>query len=280
MNEWLVKLAQLDRKIIYTLIGLGVTLPLIFPLNLPEEPSDPTRRVFDYIESLPEGTPIILSVDYSASVLPEVHPMMKAVLRHAFARNLRVLATCFDPQGVGLGLEALLEVAKEYDKEYGKDFVYLGYKPQPAAAMLGIGEEIRIIYPRDYYNTPLDSLPVMKGIHTYRDIPLVVSFSGSALPEIWVAYAQARYGAKVATGATAVMAASFYPYLQTGQMIGMLAGMKGAAEYEYLVYKHGYSKAPRPAMRSMDAVSVAHLLIMLFIILGNIGYFAMRRRAS
>jgi len=39
----------------------------------------------------------------------------------------------------------------------------------------------------------------------------------------------------VAVGVTAVMAADLYPYLQSGQLVGMLAGLKGAAEYEKLV---------------------------------------------
>jgi hypothetical protein len=39
----------------------------------------------------------------------------------------------------------------------------------------------------------------------------------------------------VAVGVTAVMAADMYPYLQSGQLIGMLSGLKGAAEYEKLV---------------------------------------------
>ena len=78
-------------------------------------------------------------------------------------------------------------------------------------------------------------------------------------------------------------AADFYPYLQTGQFIGALMGMKGAAEYEYQVNKllkeKGYKNAVNVfAVRGMEANSIAHFLIMLFIIVGNIGYFLSKKR--
>jgi hypothetical protein len=42
--------------------------------------------------------------------------------------------------------------------------------------------------------------------------------------------------------------------------------MRGAAEYEILV------NHPGKAVAGMDAQSFAHVLIVLFIILGNVGY--------
>jgi hypothetical protein len=77
---------------------------------------------------------------------------------------------------------------------------------------------------------------------------------------------------------TAVSAADVYPYVETGQVTGLLAGMKGASEYEIMVQKKGYSTGISRASQGMDAQSLGHLIIMLFIVLGNIGYFYMRRR--
>ncbi len=48
--------------------------------------------------------------------------------------------------------------------------------------------------------------------------------------------------------------------------------MKGAAEYEALV------ESPGPASRAMDPQAIAHAVIILFIVLGNITYFWERRR--
>ncbi len=80
------------------------------------------------------------------------------------------------------------------------------------------------------------------------------------------------------------------PYVESGQIRGILAGMPGAAEYEQMVFKYlnkmGDSKflnkealiIPGKATSRMSAQSVAHLLMVVFIIFGNISYYMIRRR--
>lgn len=123
-----------------------------------------------------------------------------------------------------------------------------------------------------------DTLQMMEDINTYSDMGLLVSISGGMCPLWYVAYAQPRFGIKVACGITAVFVADFFPYLQTGQFSGMLCGMKGAAEYEELVSKKWDVGGRRKAAEGMSSQSIAHIAIMVFVILGNIGYFAVRRR--
>ena len=48
--------------------------------------------------------------------------------------------------------------------------------------------------------------------------------------------------------------------------------MKGAAEYEILVNK------PAMALSGMNSQSLVHLLIIGFVVLGNLAYFAARKR--
>ena len=83
---------------------------------------------------------------------------------------------------------------------------------------------------------------------------------------------------KVGAGLTAVMAPKYYPFLQTGQVSGMMSGMKGAAEYEKLVLEHGYATELGTAETGMNSQSMIHILIIVFILLGNIGYFFSRRK--
>ena len=53
-----------------------------------------------------------------------------------------------------------------------------------------------------------------------------------------------------------------------------LAGMPGPAEYEELIGVKGKGTS------GMDAQSVAHFVIVLFIFLGNLGYFIERKRSK
>ena len=73
-------------------------------------------------------------------------------------------------------------------------------------------------------------------------------------------------------------APEFYTYLGTCQMVGLLGGLKGAADYETMV-REGRENTPAGlATPGMAAQSIAHLVIMGFIVIGNITYLILHRR--
>jgi len=278
MKDLFIKLAKIDRRYIFLLIAVAVILPFLFPLNFPTRATSHTKSVFDIIETIPpENNPILISFEYGPSTMPECHPMAYAILRHAFARRVRVIGITLSADAAGLGEEALQRIAKEYGREYGRDYVFLGFKPGGTAVMLSIGEDLKRTFPRDFYGKPTSEIPMLDSVHNYTQIPLVVPLTGSATATFWLVYAGARYHARVADGVTAVIAAELYPYIQTKQLAGLLAGLKGASEYEHLIYRAGYTKLKGQASRGMDALSIMHLVIIAFIILGNIGFFLSRR---
>ncbi len=265
------KFLHIDRRYIFILVAVGVIVPLLFPLGLAVTTSPPVERVYNEIESLKPGTPVLVSVDYDPSTEPELSPMTVAVLRHCFARDLPVIITVLHPGGPGLALEISDRISKEAGAVYGEDYAFLGYKVGPSPVILSIGQDFRVSFPADYFNTPIDEIPLMKDVKNYNDVGLVVTLSGSTYPDVWVAYAHERYGQKVAAGVTAVMAADYYPFLQTGQLVGLLGGLKGAAEYEKLINR------PDDGLKGMDAQTIVHLLIVVFIVLGNVAYILVQR---
>jgi hypothetical protein len=50
------RMLKIDRRIIFLVIGLCTLLPLLYPVGLPIKISPEVRGVYDYIESLPEGS--------------------------------------------------------------------------------------------------------------------------------------------------------------------------------------------------------------------------------
>jgi hypothetical protein len=65
-------------------------------------------------------------------------------------------------------------------------------------------------------------------------------------------------------------------------MVGLMGGIKGAAEYEALLrdtYPR-YRGTPMRGSRTMGPQTVAHLVIMLFIVIGNIAYFMTRNQQT
>ncbi len=73
---------------------------------------------------------------------------------------------------------------------------------------------------------------------------LVVSFATGIIGEWWANLINAQFGIPVACGCTAVSAPKYYAFLQSGQMVGLLGGLKGASEYEWLLMD-AYPKTPR-----------------------------------
>ena len=268
---WVRKLLGIDRRIIFLLVAAGVVLPLLHPLNLPVTATPRVKAAFEAIDALPPGSKVLISMDYEPDIMAELLPMSVAVLRHCFRKHLHVIAMTLYPAGTGLGERAIRTAATAEGATKNKDYAWLGYKSGFQVVMIGIGESLRAMYPVDFYGTPLDSIPVTRGVNSYRQMAMVINLSGSSATDYWIQFAQGRFHAPLVVGCTAVMATDYYPYLSSRQILGLIGGMKGAAEYERMIDTVG------DARRGMDAQSLVHLIIVMLVIVGNAALFLSRR---
>jgi hypothetical protein len=267
--DWIT---TIKREIIYTIIGLVVIIPLLLGIKEKVQISPAVESAYKAIESLESEDVILISIDYDPASMPELQPMLKAILRHAFRKDIKVIMMVFWPLGLPIGTEGLEEVAVEFEKVYGEDYINLGYRPGDRAVMIDMGREIRNFFNMDVGGIPIDSYPMMRDIHNYNDIALIVGLEAGRWGEYWIQYVGSRFKQRIVLGVTGVMAAETYPYLQSGQLEGLIGGLKGAAEYETLIETPGFG------LTGMAAQSWAHIAISVFIIIGNIGYFMGRRR--
>jgi len=235
------------------------------------EVSGDSQRMYDYMESLPAGSVLLVSFDHEASSLPEIRPLALAILRHAFSCDLRLVGTALLPAGTGVGYRLMQQTAREYDKEYGMDYVYLGFKPQYIAAILSMGQSISKTYPEDYLGKGYGEHEMLRGVETYDDVAGVISIADGSLTTHWMEYG-GQYGVRVSAMVTAAMVTTYDPYLASGQMHAMVGGLRGAAEYESLIGIGG------SGVRGMLAQSMSHLYVVLLIVVGNVVYFVSRRR--
>jgi len=284
MKRIFILLGSLDRRIIFLIVGLSVLIPLIKPewVNLPIRPRPESQIVFNEINKLNEGDKILLSFDYGPSTKPEIHPMSIAILKHLFAKNIQVYGFALWPDGNFMSTEAFSEVSHDYGKKYGIDYVNLGYKPGAEAVVKGIAADIRALYTVDLKGTPIDDIPMMKDVVNIEGFDFVFSLSaGFPGSTEWVQYACDPKNIPLSTGVTSIQVTDILPYVENGQIRGILAGMPGAAEYESLVEaalkEMDLSVKPGKASGMMAAQSIAHVVIVLFIIFGNITYYITRK---
>lgn len=267
--EWLLKI---DRKYIFLVIGILVLASFFIPFKMVIKDTVPVKNVYDSIEKMDENSCVLISFDFDPSAEPELLPMSKAIIRQCLRNKVKVVAIALWPQGVGLAENSLTTVAEEIGAKRGKDWVNLGWKVGMFQVVLAIGEDITKTFSIDNAGTPTKNMEIFEEVKNYNDIDLVITLAAGNSPDTWVTFAGTKYKAKIAAGVTAVMAADYYPYLQTKQMIGLVNGLKGAAEYETLVGK------PEKAVRGMTPQSAIHIAIILFILLGNISYFLTKNK--
>ncbi len=271
MNFW-EKLSHIDRRWIYLLVAIAVTFPMLVVIRFPVELSPEAQKLYDAVESLPDSSVVFLTFDYYPSTLAETEPMSIAALKQMFRKDMKIITMTTIPLGgPSIAERVTRKVAEEYGKVYGEDFVNLGYKANYVAVLKGMGGAIETIYPADNTGTPLRELPLMQRVKNYSDIKFIYVVADNAIVDYWISIVNAQYGTPVGAGVTAVMAPKMYSFVESGQLVGLLGGMKGAAEYERLVKFEG------TATRGMDAQSLVHLLIIFFVLVGNISFLAMRR---
>ena len=280
-----IALGSLDRRIIFLIVGLSVLIPLLKPewIDLPIRPTPESQIVFDEINKLNAGDKMLLSFEYGPSTKPEIHPMAIAILKHLYAKNIQVYGFALWPDGNFMSTEAFSEVSDDYDKKYGVDYVNLGYKPGGEAVIKGIASDIRTLYPADLQGTSINDIPMMKDVVNIEDFDFVFSLSaGYPGSKEWVQYACDPNNIPLSTGCTSIQVTDIMPYVENDQIRGILAGMPGAAEYESLVeaelQKMEIAGKPGEASGMMAAQSIAHVVIVLFIIFGNISYFITRKK--
>lgn len=265
------RMLRLDRRIIFLLIGLCTLVPLLYPVGLAIKVSPEVRGVYDYIDALPEGSVFLLSLDFDPASKPELYPQAIALLRHAFQKNLRVIGMTLWVSGTGMADQVISLVAKDMAKVNGKDYVFLGWSPGVGSLIITLGQDLYKAFPSDYYNQPTKDLAVLKGVHTLRDVNYVVSLAaGTAGIETWYVFGRDKYRFELGGGCTGVIAPGLYPLLRSGQINGLIGGLRGAAEYEVLVGKKGR------AVAGMDAQSVTHFAIIGLVILCNVFYLTIR----
>jgi hypothetical protein len=268
----------IERRIVFLYVAIALTLPFFMQFNLPVPISPEVQAAFDEIAKLPPGSKILTAFDYDPPSEPELQPMADAFMKYCFDHEIRVIIMGLWPQGPQQADQAV-EAAFEMDPSlrdkivYGEDYVNLGFQSGNEFVILRMGESFKAMFPADIYNTPYDSIPVLKGVKNYSNVDYCMNFSaGKPGTQEWVQGAGDRFGLRLSAGNTAVQAPMMYPFLQGGQLDGLMGGMAGAAEFEKLTGNLG------KASTYIKSQSFAHVVVIVFIIIGNMAFFRAGRK--
>lgn len=266
MDAWVNKLIHLDRRIIYLIILLSVVIPLWKPMGLPIKTTKPVQDAYDALEAVPEGGLLLMSWDYGPATRVELHPMALAAADQALKKNQKIAIMALYPEGQAIIDDGIRELLLKFpDKKYGTDIVNLGYKAGNEAVPVRMGLDFRSQFPTDTKGTPLSDIPMLSKLTRLQQFDLVMTYSSGfpgALEHIRITASE--YGMPLIVGTTAVQTPQYLPFYNSKQVVGLIGGLRGAAEYEKISGYKGKATA------GMDAQSSAHFTIAGLIVLANV----------
>ena len=112
--------------------------------------------------------------------------------------------------------------------------------PGGSAVILNMGQDLYNAFPADYGGKATKGLPVLAGVQNLRDVTYAVSLGlGIPASEAWYVFGKDKYKFELGGGCTASSHRDLYPLLRSGQINGLIGGLRRAAEYETLIGQKG-----------------------------------------
>ncbi len=268
---------NIDSRYIYIIMAIVLLLPMFMPLGTPIVVTQQTRDAYQVFDSLKKGDIVWISFDVGPGSMPELQPQLVAVSRHLAKKGVRL---AYFNMYQTLSAQLIDEIARplmaELNYKEGTDWVHLGYKiGGDSMLQVAATDVFKACNGVDYNNVPLDKYPMMADLKALKDVAIIYSLQvGSPGTGNYVTFLNAPYKTKIVSGSAGTMSANMVNTLKTGQIVGLLSGLPGGAEYEQII------GVPGKGASSMDAQSFAHLFIVALLIVGNAGYFLNRKKGG
>src|SRR5208282_2986446 len=265
-----------NRQILYLLLLAVVLGIMLHPLGIPIGIAGQTRDVYNYVDKLPQNPKILMDVHYDPAGATELQPMAGAFLRQVLVKNPKIVF--FTTHNIGpIMFERLRSFFPDVFSQlkYGDDYVNLGFLPLVEATFASMAKGCQEFVARDAYGASTADMPIFKVADKAADFNVVVLLTTSTDPiEYAIRQWYTAYKMPLLFMVVAVIGPSVQPFVASGQAVGMLSGQNAAAQYELLL------KRPGSAVAAVDAQSGAHVLIMIYIVLGNLIYWPMRKMSK
>jgi hypothetical protein len=287
MSEYIEKIKKIDPRWLHIATIILVAYPLINPIGWPLAQSENTLKAFNLIEHLPEKSTVCISVSMAATMFEAQGRIFKDWFSHCMKKNLKVVLLTFSVDAAGW-IPSQINNAKEFNwmqgKEYGIDYIYLGYVVHGAASFSDLMIDIRKEAATDYfYSKPLDDWPITKNIRVFPDFDAWFFITGSE-PKPEVAYLIIPTK-KINTDFIAMEAAGMAEYTTSriyylsGDLDSYIIGAPDWAAYEQLIVAIGVNPWGN-ARGLMDSMTNFHFLLLTMVIIANVGFFLKRNKGG
>jgi hypothetical protein len=263
-------LDNLPTWLYFGLIILAMAYITLYPLGFPIPVTSLTKDCYNAVDALQPGDIMLVDQGYESGTLALMEPGFVVVMKHAIDKGAKVVivsSAVESPMIFGRAMAFVNPEAKGFT--YGEDYIHLGYFAGAEAAYAGIMEDIGGVFTEDYEGTPTSQLPLFAelGSPTHEKVKLAVIYTaGGDVIEGWIRQISVRFGIPLITEVNEMMVPTILPYYPVN-CAGILNGGVGAAEYE------AFSGYAGEAIKLSDMLTMGGLVVLIFLILGNIGFY-------
>ena len=266
------KLLEIDQRIIYALLFIALAFPILNPVILPMSIQSYSQQAFDFSDNIPEGTIVLFEGGLTAATYPQGGPGMVVQIYHMLTKGVKIIFFSIGTEQTVWTMTAidtaLAKLPAGTPAENGVNWVHLGYIAGGEAGVGSLVNDVRATVQADYFNTPIDDIPLLEGVNDATSLSAVLWWGGSeASIGYGVRQVSVPFDVPMTGMCTTNEVPNFSPYISAGQLQGLFGGVRGSAEYEYLL------GLPGPALGQAMATNFGGLLWMIMVILGNVLYF-------
>jgi hypothetical protein len=279
--KFLEQFDQINPKIIYLLVAVFLVFPVLKPIGMPISIDQQlTQPVFNWIEGLKPGDIVIFDAAYGGGSDSELTPQLKAWFSHCMKKGVKVVGVAQWDAGAQLAYETLKDVASKLEArgisaKEGVDWVHVGYKAGGMTTFRAMQDDFwKACGNTDWRKIDFSQIPLMANVKKWTKDTIKGFICYSAGSPGLPTYTQYFADQDMYVGDVAVQVAGTSNLLRSGQAKGIIPGLSGAAQYEKL------NGEPGLGVKLMDAQSLGHVIVIVLVVLGNVGYRLKLRSAK
>ncbi len=275
MLRLLSMLYHLNPRWLYLAITVVLIIPLVVTLPMSTNVSScGPQGLYDTAGSCPADKVILIDSSWDLGAKPECMSQLECFVNDLCRRKIKFVVFSTSLYAPTFANDVIKPIAQTNGYVYGTDWVNLGFI-QPPAGNMGVliqsfCENIHATRPIDVDGTAVASLPLMQSVRTAKDIHMVMAINYCPWQE-WISFGKGQFGLPIAFGCASIMGPYFYVFVDSDQLCGLLAGNRGAYEYESLTGMRGMGS------KVMMAFAFGMCFIIAAVLIGNVGFWASMR---
>ncbi len=264
--RWLIAAVLLIATILPAILGTK-----IFPSPVLSTQPSALGAFIQTTTNLPDGSVVLVVVDYQPGYAAEMEAISVPLIEQLKTKNIRLAFISTSPVGPFMADRLVQKSGNANIYQIGTQYINLGYLPGGAGGIKIFAELPRYTVGQDsllgnMWDAPALADVTVNGVTNLANFAAVFVLTDNPdTGRLWIEQAQPLMEAKPFLLVVSAQAEPMVrPYMLSGQVVGILAGLEGGAMLENALGKDGLARA------DWDAFGAAMLTAELLISIGGV----------